>query len=426
MIVALLLLWMVQSGLAQETQDVAQQAAEPTQTSKSGYENIPQFGGPTSVGAQLEEDDAERVPLLRLPAIDRVLKPWFDWKGRLNTRYGLSFGLDYTALGQWAGASLTDERNAAGGIFRFFGNWTLLGHDSGNTGSLVYKVEHRHTLGTDIAPKSLGFEVGYLGLTGPVFSDTEWSLTNVYWKQLFREGRLQFVVGALDPTDYLDIYGLTNPWTQFSNLVFLTDPTILVPNPGLGAAFGAMATDRLYVLGGLADSNADPTLPGEWFESFFDEREYFYHLELGWLGSFDRRYFDNLHLTGWYADERKNALVEDGWGLAFSATTFVNDTWMPFLRAGYSDGGGALLEASVSAGIGYSFSESQDLLGFGINWGRPPDSGLNDQYTAELFYRLQVSQNLTLTPDIQWLIDPALNPDEDQIWIFGLRGRLAM
>ncbi|MCP4377743.1 MAG: hypothetical protein GY794_16395, partial [bacterium] len=101
----------------------------------------------------------------------------------------LSVGLDYTALGQWASAGLTDEKNAAGGIFRFLGNWTLLGRDSGNTGTFVYKVEHRHTLGTEIAPQSLGFEVGYLGLTGPVFSDTEWSLTNVYWKQLFREGR---------------------------------------------------------------------------------------------------------------------------------------------------------------------------------------------------------------------------------------------
>ena len=36
-------------------------------------------------------------------------------------------------------------------------------------------------------------------------------------------------------------------------------------------------------------------------------------------------------------------MVEDGWGLAFSAAKFINDTWMPFLRAGYSDGGGARL-----------------------------------------------------------------------------------
>jgi porin len=70
--------------------------------------------------------------------------------------------------------SVTDspgEDNAVGGIFRFFGNWTVIGGDSGNTGSIVYKIEHRHTLGTDIPPQDLGFEAGYLGIPGTAFSD---------------------------------------------------------------------------------------------------------------------------------------------------------------------------------------------------------------------------------------------------------------
>ncbi|NIS80947.1 MAG: porin [Anaerolineales bacterium] len=279
-------------------------------------------------------------------------------------------------------------------------------------------------MGTDIPPQDLGFEVGYFGLTSGPFSDFGWGMTNLYWQQKFREGRLNFIAGVVDPTDYVDIYGLVSPWTAFSNLVFLTDPTIPVPNQGLSAAFGAMATDNVYVVGGLADANGDPTEPGDWFESFFEDREYFYHLEVGWTSSFERRYFDNIHLTGWYADERRQAQVPYGWGLAFSATKFISDKWMPFLRAGWSNDGGALLEASVGAGIGYYMSESRDLIGFGLNWGKPPESGLDDQYTAELFYRLQLAQNLAVTPDVQLIIDPALNPDEDVIWVFGLGGRL--
>jgi len=371
-------------GLAQPTnaeqgaapEQVAEQAKTPAtddQNSKykSGYEDIPQFGGPNSVGAQLEEDNLEKVPLLRFPVIDRALKPWYDWKGRLNKDYGLSFGLDYTALGQGVSSS-PGEDIAAGGIFRFFGSWTVFGRESGNTGSIVFKVESRHRLGTDIAPQDLGREAGYLGIPGTAFSDYGWGLTNLYWKQKLNQGRISFIAGVVDVTDYLDIYGLVNPWTQFQNLVFLTDPTIPAPNQGLGAAFGVMATDNIYVIGGLANTNGDPTKPGDWFKTFFDDREYFYHLEVGWTSSRERIYFDNIHLTGWYADERKNAMVEGGWGLAFSATKFVNDTWMPFLRAGYSDGGGALLKASIGTGAGYYFSESRDLLGFGINWGRPP------------------------------------------------------
>jgi len=402
-----------------------QATAQEDLKTKSGYEDVPQFGGPSSAGAQLKEDNAVTVPLLRSPVIDRVLRPWFDWKGRLNKNYGLSFGLDYTALGQVVTSS-PGEDSAAGGIFRFFGNWTVLGRDSGNTGSIVYKVENRHTLGTDIPPQDLGFEAGYHGITGTAFSDfSDFGLTNLYWKQRFSQGRFAVFAGAVDVTDYLDVYGMINPWTQFQNLVFLTNPTIPAPSQGLGAAFGTMATDNIYVIGGLADTNGDPTEPGDWYGTFIDDHEYFYHLEVGWTSSKDSIYIDNIHLTGWYADERENALVEDGWGLSFSSAWFVNDTWMPFLRAGYSDEGGALLETSVSAGVGYYFRESKDLFGFGLNWGRTPDNELDDQYTAELFYRLQLTQNLAITPDVQLIIDPALNPDEDVIGVFGLRARLS-
>ena len=44
----------------------------------------------------------------------------------------------------------------------------------------------------------------------------------------------------------------------------------------------------------------------------------------------------------------------------------------------------------------------------------------------ELFYRLQFSPNFVVTPDIQFLVDPALNPEEDTLWVFGVRARLAL
>lgn len=66
----------------------------------------------------------------------------------------------------------------------------------------------------------------------------------------------------------------------------------------------------------------------------------------------------------------------------------------------------------------------------GVNWGEPNEDtfgpGLRDQYTAELFYRWQLSLQIAVTPDLQWLLNPALNPEEDHIWILGLRARLAI
>jgi hypothetical protein len=90
-----------QSIEAQQSPDqTGATAGEQSRRSKSGFEDVPQFGGPNSVGATLSEDDEVSKPWFRLEGIDKALKPWFDWKGRLNKNYGLSFGLDYTALGQ--------------------------------------------------------------------------------------------------------------------------------------------------------------------------------------------------------------------------------------------------------------------------------------------------------------------------------------
>ena len=51
---------------------------------------------------------------------------------------------------------------------------------------------------------------------------------------------------------------------------------------------------------------------------------------------------------------------------------------------------------------------------------------LDDQYTLEIFYRWQLTPRLALTSDLQYLKDPALNPDEDSIYIWALRGRFSL
>ena len=62
---------------------------------KSGFGKSQGFGGPTSVGAQLEEDDEIKEPAVRISEIDAFIQPWFDWKKGLNDNYGFQLGLDY-------------------------------------------------------------------------------------------------------------------------------------------------------------------------------------------------------------------------------------------------------------------------------------------------------------------------------------------
>jgi len=68
-------------------------------------------------------------------------------------------------------------------------------------------------------------------------------------------------------------------------------------------------------------------------------------------------------------------------------------------------------------------------LGVAYNYGLPNENtwgpGLDDQQTLEVFYRIQLWKEIAVTPDIQYIRNPALNPVDDSLWVYGLRVRLA-
>ena len=386
----------------------------------------PSFGGPSSVASQIQSDERLKSPVFDLEETPSNFQCYAEFKARLREEYALALGMDYNLLFQHAGRSLGEE-NAAGGVFRFFGRWTVVGQETGNPGSIEFKLEHRHRLGADIAPQALGGQMGYAGLTAVPFSDAGSLLTNLFWHQSLSDNRIGYVVGIVDVTDYVNVYGLVNPWTDFSNLAFSTDPTIPAPDQGFGAAARWNPAEHYYVLAGLADANGDPSDPWDSVESFFADGEHFKHLEVGWYDTWETRIDNNIHLTLWQVDERTDAGVPDGWGAAFSVSRKVHGQWLPFLRAGYADGSGELLERSVSAGFGY-YTDEHGVFGLGLNWGRPNretfGANTRDQYTVEAYYRLQLADLLAVTPNIQLIKDPATNREQDFLWVAGLRARL--
>ena len=384
------------------------------------------FGGPDQVDNQMEEDETSVSRVIE----KRILGPYFEWKKQLKEKSGLSFSVDYSSAYVAASGS-PDEDQAASGIGRFYGSWDLVGRESGNAGAVVWKIEHRHKY-TEIPPSAFGFNLEYIGLIEPPFSDQEFRWTNLYWRQRWKDGRIAMFAGFLDATDYLDVCAMASPWTGFLNFAFSTG-TLTIPVPDdatLGVAAGAMLSKSVFLIGGLVDRNADPTDPFDGFETFFEDNEYFKSIELGWTPSHDRNYLDNAHLTLWHADERVEAGEASGWGINFSFTRFLAEKWLPFVRAGYAKDGGSLMQKSVSVGFGYQPVAGGDVLGFGFNWGEPNentfDSGLRDQYTTEVYYRWQLSPQLAVTPDFQLLVNPALATEEARVWVFGVRARLAL
>ena len=65
-----------------------------------------------------------------------------------------------------------------------------------------------------------------------------------------------------------------------------------------------------------------------------------------------------------------------------------------------------------------------DLFGAGFGWANPSNDFLPLQKTVEVFYRYQLTSNLALTPDLQFITNPALDPLNDTLWVFSLRTRV--
>ncbi|RLB99500.1 MAG: porin [Deltaproteobacteria bacterium] len=358
----------------------------------------------------------------------RLLAPVRAWRDGVAEKTGFNWSLDYTALFMDVNDS-PGEDNARSGMVRFFGYWDLVDRGGPNKGSLNWKIENRHSY-TDVAPGELGFQSGYVGMLAPAFNDQGKRLTNLYWKQYFADGKATAVAGFLDVTDYIDVYLLASPWTGFNNLVFSTGSASMdIPNEAaLGVAAGGMVTGQVYAHAGISDANSDPTDPFEGFDSVADDSDFFKWVEIGFTPKQDKIYFDNIHITFWHVDERVND-TPDGWGVNLSWQKLITDKWLPFARGGYTKDSGSLLEKSVTVGLGYQPVPMRGVIGLGFNWGEPNQlsfDGADNQYTTELFWRYQLTKELAVTPSIQYIKDPALNLEDDNLWVFGFRARVAL
>ncbi|MCP4306808.1 MAG: carbohydrate porin [bacterium] len=375
------------------------------------------LGGPATAPAQIENDRLRRLEDSRLPGLDRFFDPVEDASARLREETGLALSFDYQALYQFATESLTRQDEAASGQARILATWALFDRGGPNEGSLVTILENRHRLGTDIAPSALPGEIGYLGVTGLTFGDTDTSLSVAYWGQKLAGGRAGLVAGRIDPGDYTDILGHVNPRTTFSNFSVLLNPVLPIPDPGFGIGGGGFMTDQVYAFGLLSDANGSLT-DVEWFPG---GSELFTYAELGWTPAQSQRYLTNVHVGAFHVDARTDAGVPESYGAVLSGNVTIDEQIMLFGRLGYSEGGAPIARRAATGGFLWRPGSYDDLFGLGVTVADPVDRSLKTQTTTEAFYRFDLSDNLAVTTSVQYLHNPGFNTRNP--WVLGVRGR---
>lgn len=404
-----------------ETGDAANRSAA---ASPARGLNVNPLDGPESASSLLRDNREDKADLLN----QNLLKDWERWRADIVDRTGFSFGADYIAVGLKASTAPVVDGSAAG-VGRFFGSWELFNRGAENTGSIEFKVEHRHSF-TDVPPALYALSLGHVATVEPVFIDQGFRTTTLYWKQELLDDRAVIRLGFVDIKEYFDIYALASPWSGFANLAFSTgaNTMILLPDGAFGVMGGTYLSENVYTAASIVDASSDPTSVFEGFNTFFGDFDTFKTFEIGLTGGGKQFFAENAHVAIWQIDASKANGTPDGWGVVGSASTLVNPHLLVFLRGGWAHAGGGLYEASVSTGFGYMNEPGGNILGVGVNWGRPNRDtfgvALDDQWTSEIFYRLQLAENLQVTPSFELLANPALNPDKDLIALFGIRTRV--
>ncbi len=389
-------------------------------------DTIPKLGSVDQVDNRIAFDDFVKQPVFELT----FLNPYFNFKKNLKEKTGLSFALDYTSV-YFSSNSKIGSGEAGSGIFRFYGAWDLVGRKSGNTGAIVYKLEHRHKYST-IPVGSFGLDMGFVGMIGPPYNDSGYRTQNLYWRQRLAGGRIAIVAGFLDVTDFFDVYGLASPWMHFTNFNFSTGiAAINVPNDGyLGIGVGGWLTKKIYAIAGIADLNGITANIFEGFDTFFNKNEYFTHIEVGITSAKDYMVLDNIHVTLWQRDSTSATGDPSGWGFVLSGTKYINETWFPFARFAYTKDAGSFLQTALAVGIGYQPIPGSHLLSAAYSFGKVNETTFGasfpTQHIIEVFYRIQLSSRIAITPDLQLIINPSLNDQQNSIILGGIRGRITL
>ena len=384
---------------------------------------------PNAIEERYRLDRDPKEYLRQIPGAESLLLPWSDLRAHLDESYGFKPGISFTHLYQSAGDTIGPESDASGFEFVVDGTWDFRGRNTDSPTTLGFEFLYRDRLGTDIPPVALFGQIGSLYPTSVAFAEIGPTLGQLWIQQKLGD-KFGFRFGKFFPVAAYDFFPLKNFRTDFVDGIHAANLVIPLPDRGLGAFAMYRPQPNIYLRAGVHDANADAETSG--FD-VFDEGELFKIFEIGFdPGIMERQPgrppFGDVHMSFWHQDERRDLGIDDAWGVALSASQRFG-RHLPFLRYGYSDGGSSgpsSIEHVVNGGVAIDdiFGQSNDRIGIGLTWARPSDTSLDDQIALDMYYRVEVTPRLAISPMLQVIFDPVRNPAEDQIVVLGVRSRL--
>jgi hypothetical protein len=360
------------------------------------------------------------------------------WRENLLQRHNLRFAFSTQMLSQYATATspIAEEDFATGGIATLELIWSP--HDRGGPteSSLVLRYGWRGNVFKN-AQNPASFGLLNLGSNWSNYEFTNWQggfkVEDLFLQQWFFDRRANFRIGNVGPQAVLNFSRFKDARVSFTASPYAFNDSIPWPTFGFGASMRVEPNpdSGLYMVGSINDMNGDPAALGLDWSTAFNERQFFYGFE---VGNFWRRGpgdFDHIHLMVFWADERitRNANVlpnKAGWGMRVYGEKQVGQ-WVGFGGYTYNTAEGGGISTTTNAHVataGLAYLNPLNIRGeasLGLMYAKPiknifaPLVNERDQYGAEMYWRLQLTPNLVVTPGAQLIVNPAFNRDSDFI-----------
>jgi porin len=326
---------------------------------------------------------------------------------------GFYFQFGLTATFQYADSSLTDRDTLLDFTYDFSGAWRVFGDRETTEGALSWWVRGGRPLGA-AQDADFGRTLGSVYDINANSENNLFQVQELYWAEYFGD-RLVIVAGRLDPSFLYDFNMVANnQWEQFLADPLVNSPGVPFPEPGFGLDVRLELDGFGWIQGGIHQADGrENSLVGPSLDELFVAVEPTFAPQIDGLGQ------GHYRLLVYHQQTQGRS----GFGFSFNFDQEIGGGFMPFARVSVGDEAITPFKVFASAGLGWkkAFGRSQDMCGAGYVWGDPSDPALRDEHLVEVFYRFAVNNYLAVTPDIQFLINPGRNPQDDLIVVLGLR-----
>jgi len=352
---------------------------------------------------------------------------YFSWKVGLLDDHELQYFLGYTPQIQLGSR---DARWQANSELDFIGEWTAL-RTRRMRGELEWWFRWNQTFTTLTTSQfaNTQFLTVYTNDGGTDSKGHDVSLATLWWEQDFFD-MVGFRIGQLNAQTMWAINEyIGNDRTGFMALP-LTGPygtAFMVNEIGLGLQIG-LWSDFAYLTLGLQEATANGQYPD--FKSLA-RGDLAYFAEVGVTPNLGRPYEGAYRVTYSYIGRTgSNPGEEPGHSVVVSARQRFANTWGLFGRytQSFNRLPQDLFRLAVVAGVVQlqPFGFTSDRVGLAYIYDRPTDSTLRNEHGMEIYWRFQLTQIFSVTPDLQMYFTPSKAVDGDFSTILTLRLQLAI